>query len=248
MSKIAEVPAARAFDQIDGEFEQANFPGVIDALNHGAERFLGILDLSASPLNDGVHRVADAVFHDIGFPELESVTQDSDVASPFPQHLGVLRGFFAEAFEQQAGIMLGGENLRTLGVDAAVADADFIHLIHQLRDQIKSKTRAAEGRDLLVGREEHARVLDRVLEIDVGYHNGRVTLKLVRGPRHWLGDLFDFAPETPAPNGFGGENPKCDPDESEGDEMSAGKRFVIKKNAEEKTAAWRQILKKAECR
>src|SRR6266403_3290450 len=44
-SEIAEVAATGAFDQIDGEFQQANFPGVVDALDHGAQRFFFAFDL-----------------------------------------------------------------------------------------------------------------------------------------------------------------------------------------------------------
>src|SRR2546423_1666138 len=71
---------------------------------------------------------------------------------------------------------------------------------------------------------------------------------LVGRPGYWLGHVFAFASGAPAPDGFCCENHKRDPDESEGDEMRASEWLVIKKNAEEKTAAWRQVLEKAECR
>ena len=124
----------------------------------------------ASAFDDSFHRIADAIFHDVGLAELEAVTEDGDVARAFAEEVGILRGFLAEAFSQQPAIMFGGQDLRALRVDAAVADADFIHLIHQLRDQIKAKAGAAERGDLPFGREDHARVLDRVLEVVVAYH------------------------------------------------------------------------------
>src|SRR4029453_1827238 len=39
-SKIAKIAARRAFDHIDGEFKQTDFPGIIDTLYYGAERFV----------------------------------------------------------------------------------------------------------------------------------------------------------------------------------------------------------------
>ena len=42
-AEIAEIAAGRALHHIDGELEQANFPGVVHTLNHGAERFVCVL-------------------------------------------------------------------------------------------------------------------------------------------------------------------------------------------------------------
>jgi hypothetical protein len=39
-TEIAEIAPGRSLDQIDRKLEQADFPRVIDALNHGAERLL----------------------------------------------------------------------------------------------------------------------------------------------------------------------------------------------------------------
>jgi len=39
-AEIAEVAAGRALHHVDGELEQANFPGVVHPLNHSAERFV----------------------------------------------------------------------------------------------------------------------------------------------------------------------------------------------------------------
>ena len=51
-SEITEVAARRSFDQIDGEFEQAHFPGVIDTLDHCAERFIRALDAMSRAIDD----------------------------------------------------------------------------------------------------------------------------------------------------------------------------------------------------
>ena len=44
LAKIAEIATGGTFDQIDGEFQQAHFPGVIDTVDHRAERFIRVLD------------------------------------------------------------------------------------------------------------------------------------------------------------------------------------------------------------
>ena len=100
----------------------------------------------------------------------------------------------AETFQQQPAIMLGRQNLRPLGVNPSIAHADFVHLIHQLRDEIEAEAGAAEAGDLVFGREDHPRVLDRVLEIvfshlrrydraDAQRQPGRA--RLCRNPIRW---------------------------------------------------------------
>ena len=61
--------------------------------------------------------------------------------------------------------MFRRQDLRPLGVDPAVAHPHFVYLIHQFRDEIEAEARAAESGDLALRREDHLRVLDRVLEI-----------------------------------------------------------------------------------
>lgn len=49
LAKISEIAAGGPFDEIDGEFEQAHFPGVIDTLDNGAEGFICALDPTFGP-------------------------------------------------------------------------------------------------------------------------------------------------------------------------------------------------------
>ena len=44
-AEITHVAAAGTFDEVDGEFQQANFPGVVHALDHGAQWFFFAFDL-----------------------------------------------------------------------------------------------------------------------------------------------------------------------------------------------------------
>ena len=61
--------------------------------------------------------------------------------------------------------MFGREDLRSLSVNFPIAHPDLINLIHQLRDQIKMKARAAKTGDLAFGRQDDPRVFDGILEI-----------------------------------------------------------------------------------
>jgi hypothetical protein len=54
LAKIAEITARRMFDEIDGELKQAHFPGIIDTLNNGAERFIGAFDAALGAIDHGV--------------------------------------------------------------------------------------------------------------------------------------------------------------------------------------------------
>ncbi len=53
---------------------------------------------------------------------------------------------------------------------------------------------------------------------------------------------------TPAQQRIGGKNGEADPDQTEGDEMTACERFMIKKYAEEKCAGRREILQETKRR
>src|SRR6202035_2517904 len=54
LAKIAKITARRTFDEIDRELEQAHFPGIIDTLNNGAERFVCALDAAPGAIDHGV--------------------------------------------------------------------------------------------------------------------------------------------------------------------------------------------------
>ena len=61
-SEITEITAGRTLYQVDGEFEQANFPCVVYALDDRAERFVFVFDLSSGAINHRVNRVAEGLF------------------------------------------------------------------------------------------------------------------------------------------------------------------------------------------
>ena len=149
---------------------QANFPGVVHALNNSAERFLRVFHASFCARNDGVNRIADCLFRYIRFAKLKSVTQHRDVARIFAQLIGITLRFLAESFEQQMTEMFRSENLRALGVNFSVPNPDLIDVVHQLGDEIEVKARGAERCDLLLGRENHLRVLNRVIKIVFSHH------------------------------------------------------------------------------
>ena len=83
----------------------------------------------------------------------------------FAQLIGVALRFLAKAFEQQTAEMFRGQNLRTVGVNVSIAHPNFVDAVHQFGNEIEPKTGGAEGRDLVLGREDHLRVFNCVLEI-----------------------------------------------------------------------------------
>src|ERR1043165_5402717 len=68
--------------------------------------------------------------------------------------------------------MFRRKNLRALRVDFSVTNADVIDPVHQLRDQIKIETGAAESRYLLLRHDYDVRIFDRVIEV-VGGHDAK---------------------------------------------------------------------------
>src|SRR5438045_8840362 len=68
--------------------------------------------------------------------------------------------------------MLRRHNLRAFRLDFPIANPHLIHAVHQLRDQIKIETGAAEGRNLTLWRKNNARVFKRVIKI-VASHDRR---------------------------------------------------------------------------
>jgi hypothetical protein len=69
--------------------------------------------------------------------------------------------------------MVRSKDLRALGVDSSIAHAHFVHLIHQLADEIETETGVAERRDSTFGREDYLGVLDRVLKVVFAPHDWR---------------------------------------------------------------------------
>ncbi len=116
-------------------------------------------------MDDGVDRIVQHLLAHIGLAHLKSVTQHRDVARPLPQLLNITLRLLAESFQKEATIMFRRENLRTFGFDPPVAHPDLIDAVHQLRDQIKIETGAAERGDLSLRSENDPRVLNCVLEI-----------------------------------------------------------------------------------
>jgi hypothetical protein len=170
LSEIAQIAAGRALDHVDGEFEQTDLPGIVHALDNCAERFLRALHAVLCPRDYGVNRVAYRLLRHIGFAKLKSVTQHRNVARVFAQSIDIALRFITESFQQQMAEMFRSENLWTLGVNFSVPNPDLVDPVHQLGDEIEVKTRCAEGRDLLLRRENHLCVFNRVIEIVLSHH------------------------------------------------------------------------------
>src|SRR6266550_4089372 len=72
LSEVADVSAAGALDHVDGELEQADFPGIVYALDDGAERFVPVLNMRLGACDHGFDRIPKHLFSDVGFAELET--------------------------------------------------------------------------------------------------------------------------------------------------------------------------------
>ena len=62
LRRIAEVSTGGAFDHVDGELEQTNFPRIVHALYDRAERFVCVFDLPPGAIDHRVDWVAQRVF------------------------------------------------------------------------------------------------------------------------------------------------------------------------------------------
>src|SRR5260370_31470026 len=148
-AEVADVSAAGALDHVDGELEQADFPGIVYALDDGAERFVPVLNMRLRARDDGFDRIAKHLFGHVGLAKLKSVAEDGHIVGMFAQLIGVTFRFLAKPFQQQTAEMFRRENLRTVGVNFSVADAHFMYPIHQFTNHIKSKTARTEAGDIL---------------------------------------------------------------------------------------------------
>ena len=81
-----------------------------------------------------------------------------------------------------------------------------------------------------------------------GFGARRAPLQLHRRFARGFFEHFLHATRAPARACFPREDADGEPDQTEGDEMIARERFVIKKNAEKERSGRRQILKEAEGR
>ncbi len=106
--------------------------------------------------------------------------------------------FFTKSLEQHVRVMPGREELRPLGVDHAIADADIVGGIHQLADEVKSKAGAAKSGDPLPRRENDAGVLQRVLKVVFADHEPRTIRAHIPGASEYP-DFPGRAPDLRKP-------------------------------------------------
>src|ERR1700686_639163 len=99
-AEIAEVSAGRAFDHVDSEFEQANFPGVIHTLDDGAKRFFRVFYMRFRARDHGLNRIAKHALGHIGLAKLESIAEHGDVARSLAHLLDIPLRFLAESLQE----------------------------------------------------------------------------------------------------------------------------------------------------
>ena len=101
---------------------------------------------------------------DVRLAEFEAVLEHRELWGVIAQPVHELGGALAEVLIQRAVQVVGGDDLRTLGVQLAVAHADLIDAIHELGDEEKAEARLAEGVDAALRGADDLRVLDGVVE------------------------------------------------------------------------------------
>src|SRR2546421_11534455 len=100
-AKVADVAAAGAFDHVDRELEQTNFPRIVDALDDRTEMIVVMLDVRFCALNHRFDRIAKHLFGHVGFAELKTITQHRHVLKSLAKLLSITLRFLAKPFEQQ---------------------------------------------------------------------------------------------------------------------------------------------------
>src|SRR5260370_39242477 len=99
LSEVADVSAAGALDHVDGELEQADFPGIVYALDDGAERLLPVLNMRLRARDDGFDRIAKHLFGHVGLPKLKSVADVCHIECNFAQLSGVTHRVLGKPFQ-----------------------------------------------------------------------------------------------------------------------------------------------------
>src|SRR5947207_2006138 len=163
--EVADVFGSGAFDHLDGELEQANFPRFVHSLNDRAIGITGALYCTPGAIDDRLQRGTHGFFRDARLAKLKPVAQHRNLPRVLAQPFHVLLRFFTETFQHHSAKILRAKNFRALSFNPAGANADLIDPVHQLGDEMKFEVGVAKGRDLSFRRENNLRILNGVLDI-----------------------------------------------------------------------------------
>jgi hypothetical protein len=169
-AEVEEIDALGACDHLDGELEEADLPGVIDAVDHGGEGIAGGLDISHHAAADVLDLLMDDVFGDILAAELEAIFEEGYIGGIAGQPVAEGLGLRAETLEVELGHVFGAQDAWSFGLDLAMADADLADAVHEFGDEVELELGGAEGIDHAVGRAQDACRLQGELDVIVRWH------------------------------------------------------------------------------
>ena len=119
LAEVAHIAGQRSPDHIDHEFEQADFPAIIDAGKQGGQRLVLTLEFVLELARDIFQRFVNVVGTNIGLADAKAVFEKGKAGTLRTDLLGEALPLIAKALQKQLGHGLRRNDLRTLGVDMA---------------------------------------------------------------------------------------------------------------------------------
>ncbi len=174
--QLSGIMRGRLLDDVGDEFEQADFPGFIDAPYQRMHRLSMAGDFLAHPVDYGLQLIGNDVFVDGFLADGKPILEQHQVGFVLLQPVQVAGGLVAgEAFEQGVAERLRRDDLRAVGVNASLANADLVHGVHGFRNKMIMQGGRAKGLELLTGMNQHLGVIHGIPEIKWtgGVHYGK---------------------------------------------------------------------------
>lgn len=132
---------------ISREFDEGDFPGVVDPLKDGEHGIAILADIGQQLRLHFIDRLMDDLFRDLRAAKAEAVLEKSQVdalqVERFDESADAFAGFLAEAFPFH--IRVGFDQQRFAGFHFTAADADLADAVHQLADQLELEARLAKS-------------------------------------------------------------------------------------------------------
>ena len=169
-AEVAGVGRGGTACDVEEEFEEADFPGFVNADKEGGEGVGMGVEVGADAVGDGGEGVVEEGLGEGFLADFEAVAEEGDVlvvvAEPADEVFGV--GALEAVFEGGGAEGVGGEDLGAEGLDAAFAVPDGIDGVHGLGEKVVADEGVAEGFEGVAGGDEDFGVVDGVPEVELG--------------------------------------------------------------------------------
>ena len=162
--EIAGIFPGGLLDEIGGELEQADFPAFIHPDDDGAQRILRAIHFDLQFGDHRFERAMDGPFADVGFAKAEAVFENGHVRGVLAHPVDERFRAFAETFHQRVSQIIRRENLGTLGVQPAFANAHLLSGVHEFGHEVKMESGVTQRGDAALGGAHDFGVLDGELE------------------------------------------------------------------------------------